>query len=91
MSKWNKVRDRVLSGYANRNIAFSDLCGLLRSLGFQERISGGHFIYTREGIVEIINLQPRGNLAKPYQVRQVRSIIEKYKLSEISDDRTDSI
>jgi hypothetical protein len=29
----------------------------------------------------IINLQPRGGQAKPYQVRQVRSLIAKYALT----------
>ena len=31
-------------------------------------------------IVEKINLQREGNKAKPYQVKQVRTIILKYKL-----------
>ena len=31
-------------------------------------------------IVEIVNLQSRGGQAKPYQVRQVRQLILKYKL-----------
>jgi hypothetical protein len=54
---------------------------LLRSLGFVERITGGHFIYSRADVVEIINIQP-GNVgkAKPYQVKQIRGIITKYGL-----------
>ena len=31
-------------------------------------------------IVEILNLQPRGHQAKPYQVRQVRQVILNYRL-----------
>ncbi len=73
---------RILSGRADRNIRFADLTGLLRRLGFAERVRGSHHIYTRDGVAEIINLQPReGGLAKPYQVRQVRTIIVKYKLA----------
>ena len=34
-------------------------------------------------VEEIINLQPDGNKAKPYQVRQIRNIILKYKLGGI--------
>ncbi len=49
-------------------------------LGFDERIRGGHHVFTREAVVEIINLQPRGSLAKPYQVKQVRQLILKYRL-----------
>jgi hypothetical protein len=30
---------------------------------------------------EILNLQPKGSQAKPYQVRQVRDVVLKYKLS----------
>jgi hypothetical protein len=59
----------------------AELCGVLRDLGFDERVHGSHHIFTREGVEEIINLQPRdGGLAKPYQVRQVRDIISRYQL-----------
>ena len=71
---------RILSAQADANIRFTELRRLLARLGFSERIRGDHFIYTREGIVEIINLQPRGAAAKPYQVRQVRALILKYAL-----------
>lgn len=33
-----------------------------------------------DDVEEIINLQPNGNKAKPYQVKQVRHIILKYQL-----------
>ena len=36
----------------------------------------------REDVEEILNLQPRSSMAKPYQVRQVRSVIVRYKLAE---------
>ena len=49
-------------------------------LGFDERIRGSHYIYSKEGVEEIVNLQPIGSRAKAYQVKQVRSIILKYKL-----------
>ncbi|MGO9017984.1 MAG: type II toxin-antitoxin system HicA family toxin [Syntrophobacteraceae bacterium] len=54
---------------------------LLRNLGFQERIRGSHHIFTKEGVEEILNLQPKeGGRAKPYQVKQVRQVILKYRL-----------
>lgn len=37
-------------------------------------------------VEEILNLQPKGAKAKPYQVKQVRSIILKYRLGEIADE-----
>jgi hypothetical protein len=49
-------------------------------LGFQERVRGDHHIFSRTGIEEILNLQPKGGKAKPYQVKQVRSLLLKYKL-----------
>jgi hypothetical protein len=54
---------------------------LLAELGFDVRTKGGHFIYTKEGVAEIVNLQPDGNKAKAYQVKQVRALILRYKLA----------
>jgi predicted RNA binding protein YcfA (HicA-like mRNA interferase family) len=54
-------------------------------LGFEERVKGSHHIYFKDGIDEIINLQPSNGKAKPYQVKQVRELIIKYKL--ISNER----
>lgn len=80
MSQYEKLLISVLSGRRDSNIAFSDLQKLLELLGFSVRVKGDHFIYWQEGIEEILNIQPDGNKAKPYQVKQVRNIILKYKL-----------
>ena len=77
--------DRVLRGTSDAGIRFDELCQLLRRLGFAERIRGDHHIFTREGVEEILNLQPRGSLAKPYQVKQVRNVIVRYRLAEEHD------
>lgn len=53
---------------------------------FNERVKGDHHIFTRDGIAEIINLQPKGKNTKPYQVKQVRGILVKYRLGEDSVD-----
>jgi hypothetical protein len=50
------------------------------AMGFDRRVRGDHHIFTRTGIPEIINLQPRESKAKPYQVKQVRDLITKYRL-----------
>ena len=34
----------------------------------------------KEGVVEIVNVQPRNGKAKPYQVKQVRELLLKYKI-----------
>lgn len=41
---------------------------------------GGHHIFRKSGVEEKINLQREGGNAKPYQVRQVRTVILKYHL-----------
>lgn len=76
------ILDRVLRGTADANIRFEDLRSLLISLKFSERIKGDHHIFTREGVEEILNIQPRGALAKPYQVNQIRKVIVRYRLVE---------
>ncbi|MCL0067127.1 hypothetical protein M1N69_02530, partial [Thermodesulfovibrionales bacterium] len=57
-----------------------DLRKLILRLGFDERIKGDHHIFTKDGIAEIMNIQPlKDGKAKAYQVKQIRSIILKYK------------
>ena len=79
MSQYEKLLFAILSGTKDRNLLFSDVQTVLDRLGFQCRIKGDHFIYTKDGVEEIINIQPAGNRAKPYQVKQVRNIILKYQ------------
>ena len=55
-------------------------------LGFVERIRGDHHIFRNNDIAEILNLQPRGRMAKPYQVRPVRNVIARYNLARNEDD-----
>lgn len=85
MSKLDKLLDQILRGTSDANISFTQLCALLSDLGFDERIRGSHHIFTRSGIEEILNLQPQGANAKPYQVKQVRNVIVKYKLGAKDD------
>lgn len=80
MSKHDAVLQRILQGGSDAGIAFDDLCQLLRRLGFAERTRGSHYIFRYNGIDEHINLQRDGHQAKPYQVRQVRAVILKYRL-----------
>lgn len=83
VARRRRVIEELLEGGSVANFRFSELCSLLASLGFKERIRGSHHIFTKSGVEELINLQEsRGGKAKPYQVRQVRAIILKYKLGE---------
>ena len=63
-------------------IAFRDLERLLVQLGFRlQRVSGSHHIYVHPRVPRPINIQRAGKDAKPYQVRQLRNIIEEFGLS----------
>ena len=80
MGSWDRVLDSILSGVQDANINFKDLTKLLEMLGFNLRIKGDHHIFIRQNVVEIINVQPKGSKAKPYQVKQVRNSVLRYKL-----------
>ena len=86
MGRSSKTRQKILSGNSDTNIEFSGLSQLLIRLGFEERVRGSHHIFTRDDVTEILNLQPKGGKAKPYQIKQVRSILVKYQLGEIDVD-----
>ena len=78
-----KTLQRLLSGTSDAAIRFQDLCTLLESLGFEKRVKGSHQVFRKSGIEEKINLQRDGSNAKPYQVKQVRTVILKYRLGQI--------
>jgi hypothetical protein len=63
MGKYDK---QVLLGRSDANLSFADLRQLLMALGFSERIRGDHHIFTKDGVAEIVNIQPVGSKAKAY-------------------------
>ena len=85
MRKYEKLIYKILSGRQDASIIFSDAVALLQTLGFSLRINGSHHIFYREGIEDIINLQPDGSKAKSYQVKQIRELIIKYRLEETNE------
>ncbi|MGR9054249.1 MAG: type II toxin-antitoxin system HicA family toxin [Gammaproteobacteria bacterium] len=86
MGKYDKLFHKILTGRSDSNIAFSELILLLQRMGFELRIRGDHHIVTRDDVSEILNLQPMGAMAKPYQVKQVRQVIVKYGIGLIADE-----
>jgi predicted RNA binding protein YcfA (HicA-like mRNA interferase family) len=63
------------------NVRFNDAQRLVEALGFElDRTRGSHHIYRHATLQEKINLQPVGRQAKPYQLRQVLAIVERYDL-----------
>jgi len=88
MGEDDKVLARILRGASDAGIRFAELRNLLLRLGFQERVKGDHHIFFREGVAEILNLQPTAGKAKPYQVKQVRHVIVRYHLAKgVSGDQ----
>jgi predicted RNA binding protein YcfA (HicA-like mRNA interferase family) len=64
------------------SIAFRDLQRLLEKLGFRlVRVSGSHHIYIHPNVPRPMNIQSVGKDAKPYQIRQLRDIIQEFALN----------
>jgi len=75
-----------LASGAAVNVVFSDALRLAEALGFAVlRISGSHHVLARPGIPEQLNLQDRQGQAKPYQLRQLMSLVQRYDL-KIEED-----
>lgn len=85
MTRHDRLLQKVLDGRSDTNVSFDDLRKLVLWLGFEERTKGSHHVFRKAGIEDKVNLQRDGHEAKPYQVRQVREIILKYKLGEPPD------
>jgi len=81
----DRILESILRGNSDANIPFTGLCNLLLKLGFQARVKGSHHIFWKEAVAEIVNLQPKGSKAKPYQVKQVRAMLLKYKMGGSPD------
>jgi len=81
MTDWRTTFERVMSGHSDASVRFNDLCQMLRAVGFTERTSGSHHLFSRPGVREMINLQRDGSQAKTYQVRQVRKVLKQRQIS----------
>lgn len=82
MGKHDKLLFQILRGLSDANIGFDELCSLLKHLGFEMRVRGSHHIFSLDGIPDQINLQRDGAKAKSYQIKQVRTVVIKYKLGK---------
>jgi predicted RNA binding protein YcfA (HicA-like mRNA interferase family) len=80
MSKKQKILKQILSG--SKNISFNDIVTVVEAFGFTlSRVNGSHHIFVHPKIPELVNLQNAKGKAKPYQIRQFLTIVEKYNLS----------
>jgi predicted RNA binding protein YcfA (HicA-like mRNA interferase family) len=75
-----KLLKRLSSGSV-QNTSFSDFTNLVEGLGFRlSRVSGSHHIFVHPDVPELVNLQDVRGEAKPYQIRQLMKLVEKYNL-----------
>jgi predicted RNA binding protein YcfA (HicA-like mRNA interferase family) len=75
----HKILRKLISG--SRNIRFTEAIAVAEGFGFRlDRVSGSHHILVHPETSELIDLQNVKGKAKPYQVKQLLRIIEKYNL-----------
>ena len=75
-----KLLKKALSSPAN--LRFEEACALARAFGFRlSRVGGSHHIFAHVNVRELVNLQEVAGKAKPYQVRQLLALVERYNLS----------
>lgn len=77
--KKSKLLRKLLSG--SKNVRFSEATQVAEAFGFRlDRITGNHHIFIHPDLPDLINLQNIKGKAKPYQVKQLLKIVEKYNL-----------
>lgn len=87
MSKYQKIRADILSGKADNNISEEDMLFFLKKIGAEyKRTRGSHSQYGIEDIKELVNIQPKNGKIKPYQVKEIRNLVNRYKLGEEVDE-----
>lgn len=77
--KNQKLLQKLLSG--SKNISFTDVETVAKSFGFElKRINGSHHIYEHPQVLAMLNIQNVHGQAKPYQIKQLLEIIERFNL-----------
>ena len=72
-----KLLEKLIAG--SKNIRFNEATTIAKAFGFRlDRISGSHHIFLHPDLPELVNLQEVKGKAKPYQIKQLLKIIEKY-------------
>jgi predicted RNA binding protein YcfA (HicA-like mRNA interferase family) len=79
MSKKQKLLEKALNN--QRNLRFEELLLLAQYLGFELiRTKGSHHMLTHRRLEITLNLQPKDNQAKAYQVLQLIEYLEEFGL-----------
>ncbi len=81
MTRRRKLIEKIQNNPAG--VRFQEICRLADQLGFTKRGGkGSHIVYEKDGVEEILTFQDRKGMAKPYQVKQLLAVIEKYRMGE---------
>ena len=67
---------------SQQNVAFRDYVRLLEALGFElvRHDGSGHRVYAHPNVPEVLSVQDRNGEAKPYQIKQLLSLVDAYDL-----------
>jgi predicted RNA binding protein YcfA (HicA-like mRNA interferase family) len=69
------------------DVRFNDLLQVAMAFGFEFKgMKGSHVVYSRRDLGEILTLQSVNGKAKPYQVKQLIDLIDRYNLTEDEPD-----
>jgi hypothetical protein len=79
MVKPSKLYERLIATRAT--MRFRDFQRVLEAFGFiLDRINGSHHNYRHPLVPRPLSIQPRGNMAKPYQLDQFLDMVEEFGL-----------
>jgi predicted RNA binding protein YcfA (HicA-like mRNA interferase family) len=79
MVKPSKLYDRLLA--SRSSMRFRDFQRVLEAFGFtHEGTRGSHHKFDHPAVPRPLSIQPRGNMAKPYQIDQFLDMIEEFGL-----------
>jgi hypothetical protein len=74
-----KLLAKALTG--SKNLRFTEAVRLAEAFGFRlSRVRGSHHVFVHQTLRELVNLQEVIGKAKPYQVRQLLDLVERYNL-----------
>jgi predicted RNA binding protein YcfA (HicA-like mRNA interferase family) len=77
----NKRKLLVKALTSSKNLRFAEATRLAEAFGFQlSRVRGSHHVFVHPALRELVNLQEVSGKAKPYQVRQLLDLVERYNL-----------
>lgn len=80
MIRPSKLYTRLVN--SPQSMRFRDFQRILEAFGFTlDRINGSHHQYKHPLVTRPLSIQPKGNMAKPYQIDQFLGMVEEFSLT----------